>query len=116
MTTEQALYAKKWVEAQLECRAQCWPADANNQIEAMEHAIRKAVRSHHVSETKLKDACHYYRSGSGGAFVFNTALKNVSARDIKWTANTSKGIKVYCPGACGIHPKLEPRDTKPKNK
>jgi hypothetical protein len=50
MTTEQALYAKAWVEAQLACRLTCWPADSVNQIETMEHAIRKAVNTHFVLE------------------------------------------------------------------
>lgn len=115
MTEKQAHYAKEWVKAQLEARAQCWPADAKSQIEAMEHTIRKAVYTHHVSETKLKDACNYYRQGSGGEFTFGTALKNViQSRAIKVTALTRKGTNSYCPGSCGIHQALKPprRDKK----
>jgi len=117
MTTEQALYAKNWVEAQMECRLNHWPSDANNQIEAMEHAIRKAVTTHHVSETSLKDACNFYREGSGGWFVFSTAVKNAMASEaIKWTGKTRKGAKTYCPGFCAVHPaiKEEEKPRKPR--
>jgi hypothetical protein len=104
MTTEQARYAKAWVEAQIDCRLNCWPSDSTNQIEAMEHAIRKAVTTHHVSETRLKDACNFYREGSGGWFVFSTALKNaVASEAVKLTGKTRKGARMYCPGSCAIH-------------
>jgi hypothetical protein len=105
MTTEQARYAKQWVEAQVECRLNCWPSDANNQIEAMEHAIRKAVNRHFVSEKVLKDVCHLYREGSGGWFAFNAARNNmVQSEAIKPTGKTRKGTRAYCPGSCTIHP------------
>ncbi len=105
MTTEQARYAKRWVEAQVECRLNCWPSDSNNQIEAMEHAIRKAVNRHFVSEKVLKDVCHLYREGSGGWFAFNAARNNmVQSEVIKPTGKTRKGTRAYCPGSCTIHP------------
>jgi hypothetical protein len=116
MTTEQARYAKRWVEAQLECRLNCWPSDSNNQIEAMEHAIRKTVCVHFVSETRLKDACNFYREGSGGWFVFNAARSNaISSGAIKPTGKTRKGARVYCPGSCTVHPAIDD-DDKPKKK
>jgi len=108
MTAEQARYAKRWVEAQIDCRMNCWPSDSANQIESMEHAIRKAVTTHHVSETKLKDACHFYREGSGGWFVFSTAVKNaVASEAIKLTGKTRKAVKTFCPGSCAIHQALK---------
>jgi hypothetical protein len=108
MTEEQAKYAKRWVEAQLDCRITCWPSDANNQIEAMEHAIRAAVNRHFVSETKLKDVCNYYRESTGGWFVFNAARNNsLSSGTIKLTGKTRKGTRAYCPGSCAIHPVLK---------
>ena len=114
MTTQQAEYAKRWVVAQLECRLNCWPSDANSQIEGMEHAIRKTVNGHHVSEVKLKHACHYYREGSGGWFAFNAARNNMLASDaIKLTGKSRKGTKLYCPGSCGTHPAVK-EDTKTK--
>jgi len=116
MTTEQARYAKQWVIAQMECRLNCWPSDANNQIEGMEHIIRKAVTTHHVSEKKLKDVCHLYREGSGGWFVYKSAVKNMmDSGAIKWTGKTRKGTKTYCPGSCAAHPPVEeekPRKSK----
>jgi primase-like protein/bifunctional DNA primase/polymerase-like protein len=104
MTEEQARYAKAWVEAQIQCRLTSWPSDAANQIEQMEHAIRKAVNTHFVSETKLRDACHFYRQGSGGWFVYKTALANaIDSGAVKWTGRTRKKMKVYCPGSCAAH-------------
>jgi hypothetical protein len=74
----------------------------------MEHAIRKAVNQHFVSETKLKDVCNFYREGSGGWFVFNAARGNaMSSGAIKLTGKTRKGVKVYCPGSCAIHPAIK---------
>lgn len=108
MTGRQAAYAKAWVEAQLQCRLNCWPADTDNKIEDMEHAIRKAVSRHFVSETKLKDLCNFYREGSGGWFVFNTARANaISSGAIKLTGKTRKGTRVYCPGSCSEHPAVK---------
>ena len=108
MTGEQAKYAKAWVEAQIQCRLTSWPTDANNQIEQMEHAIRKAVKTHFVSETKLRDACNFYRAGSGGWFVYKTALSNaVDSGAIKWTGRTRKKIKAFCPGSCSVHPEIK---------
>ena len=104
MTAGQASYAKAWVEAQLQCRINCWPGDSDNKIEDMEHSIRKAVNGHFVSETKLKDVCNFYREGSGGWFVFNAARSNaVSSGAIKLTGMTQKGVRAYCPGACAEH-------------
>jgi putative DNA primase/helicase len=104
MTAEQAEYAKKWALAQLQCRIDCWPSDAVQQIETMEHAIRKVVSRHFVSETKLKDVCHLYRAGSGGWFAFNAARKNmVQSGAIKLTGQTRKGTRTYCPGSCSAH-------------
>lgn len=104
MTAQQAAYGRAWVGAQLACRLNCWPADSVNQIEAMEHAIRKVVNAHFVSEAKLKDVCHFYREGSGGWFVFSTALKNAQASAaIKWTGKTRRGTRAYCPGSCVVH-------------
>jgi putative DNA primase/helicase len=115
MTEAQAAYAKRWVEAQLDCRLNCWPSDANNQIEGMEHAIRKTVNRHHVSERKLKDACHFYREGSGGWFAFNAARNNMLASEaIKLTGKSRKGTKLYCPGSCGTHPAV--KEVKEDNK
>ena len=108
MTGEQAKYAQSWVEAQIQCRLSCWPSDAANQIEQMEHAIRKAVNTHSVSEVRLKDACHFYRQGSGGWFVFKTALSNaIDSGAIKWTGSTRKKVKTYCPGSCSLHPEIK---------
>jgi bifunctional DNA primase/polymerase-like protein/primase-like protein len=108
MTTKQAQYAREWVMAQLDCRLSSWPSDANNQIEAMEHAIRKVVSTHHVSEKKLKDACNFYREGSGGWFIYNSARKNMlDSGAIKWTGKTRKGTKTYCPGMCAVHSAVE---------
>lgn len=105
MTTKQARYAQQWAEAQVECRVHCWPSDSNNQIEAMEHAIRKAVYTHFVSDTRLRDVCNFYREGSGGWFVFNAARSNaISSGAIKWTGRTRKGARSYCPGSCAVHP------------
>jgi hypothetical protein len=116
MTTQQAEYAKRWVDAQLECRRDCWPSDANNQIEGMEHAIRKRVNCHHVSETELRNACNYYREGSGGWFAFNAARSNMMASGaIKPTGKTRKGARTYCPGSCAAHLAIE-EDSKPKKK
>jgi hypothetical protein len=115
MTANQAAYAKKWVAAQLQCRLNCWPADTDNKIEDMEHAIRKAVNGHFVSETKLKDVCNFYREGSGGWFVFNAARGNtVSSGAVKLTGKTRKGSRVYCPGSCAIHPAV--KEESPSNK
>jgi hypothetical protein len=109
MTGSQAEYAKRWVEAQLECRTQNWPADAGNPVEAKEHAIRKAVNTHFVSERTLKDVCHFYREGSGGWWAYSTALRNVlSSKAIKRAGKTRKGVWVYCPGSCTIHPEIIP--------
>ncbi len=108
MTTQQAVYAREWVEAQVMCRLNCWPSDASNQIEGMEHAIRKAVNRHFVSETALKDACHLYREGSGGWYAFNAARSNmVQSEAIKPTGKTRKGVRTYCPGSCAIHPPVK---------
>ncbi len=108
MTAKQAAYAKAWVDAQLQCRLNCWPGDSDNKIEDMEHAIRKAVNRHHVSESKLKDVCNFYREGSGGWFVFNAARSNaVSSGAIKLTGKTQKGVKAYCPGSCAEHPAIK---------
>ena len=107
MTGAQAQYIKTWVEAQLECRTQNWPADAGNPVEVKEHAIRKAVRKHFVSEKILKDACHFYREGSGGWWAYSTALKNVLLSGaIKHTAKTRKGARAFCPGSCALHPAI----------
>lgn len=104
MTTKQAEYAERWVMAQLQTRVECWPNDAGSPIEAVEHTVRKTVTTHFVSETKIKDACNYYREGSGGHWVFNSGLKNaIRNGDVKWTGVTRKGIRTYCPGSCGIH-------------
>ena len=108
MTTQQAVYTREWVEAQVMCRLNCWPSDASNQIEGMEHAIRKAVNRHFVSETALKDACHLYREGSGGWYAFNAARSNmVQSEAIKPTGKTRKGVRTYCPGSCAIHPPVK---------
>ena len=116
MTTQQAEYAKRWVEAQLQCRIDCWPSDSNNQIESMEHAIRKAVNRHFVSETKLKDACNLYREGSGGWYAFQAARKNMlQSEAIKMTGKTRKKARVYCPGSCAEHPAIV-EEEKPKKK
>jgi hypothetical protein len=115
MTTQQAAYAKRWVEAQVECRLNCWPSDANNQIESMEHAMRKTVNGHFVSETRLKDACNFYREGSGGWFAFNAARNNMMASEaIKLTGKTRKGARLYCPGFCTIHPPVKEDDKSKK--
>ena len=116
MTTQQAAYAKAWALAQLQSRLECWPSDSNNQIETMEHTIREAVCTHFVSETRLKDACHFYRQGSGGWFVFNAARSNaISSGAIKLTGKTRKGTRAYCPGSCSEHPAID-GDDKPKKR
>lgn len=108
MTAEQAEYARTWVEAQLQVRADCWPPDGDNKVESMEHAIRKVLSGHFVPESALKNACHIYRAGTGGNWAYQAAKKNlVAAGDIKWTANTRKAGKAFCPGHCSLHPALE---------
>jgi putative DNA primase/helicase len=116
MTAGQAAYARTWIEAQLHTRVTAWPSDSKNQIEGMEHAIRKRVDTHFVSEKKLKDVCHFYREGSGGWFIYSTALKNsLDSGTIKLTGKTRKGMKTFCPGSCAIHSAVEPEE-KPKKK
>lgn len=111
MTTKQAEYAERWVMAQVQARLDCWPSDAGNPIEGMEHAIRKVVSTHHVSESKLKDACNFYREGSGGWYVYRSALGNcIESGVVKQTGKTRKGAKTFCPGSCAAHPEVKEKE------
>jgi hypothetical protein len=111
MTEKQATYAKRWVEAQLDCRRHSWPSDAENKIEVMEVAIRKAVNRHLVSESRLKDATHFYRENSGGWYAFGAARKNaLSSGAIRLTGRTRRGVRAYCPGTCKRHPSIKDED------
>ena len=80
----------------------------------MTNLMRKAVGTHSVSDVRLNDACHFYRQGSGGWFVYKTALANaIDSGAIKWTGKTRKKTKTYCPGSCSIHPEIK-EEKKPR--
>lgn len=104
MTEEQARDIQRWVEMQLACRLDNWPPDSGNQVEAMEHKQRRAVNRCHTSLKTLRDACDYYREGTGGIWTFNSALRNnLDAKSFKLTGRTRKGMDAFCPIACSKH-------------
>jgi len=117
MTGKDAERIFEWAKSVVEARSKTWPADAGNSVEQMEYAIRRLIfdKKHRVSEALLKDAAHYYRLGSGGAWTFHSALKNLKNSDIKWSGVTRKGTHLYCPKACRKHPNLDDL-TKPELK
>jgi hypothetical protein len=113
ITEAQAAYAQRWIKAQIQCRMDNWPTDAGNPVEGMEHAQRRAVKKCHTSLTVLRDACHYYREGSGGIWTFNSALKNnLGAGGFKHTGKTRKGTDTFCPIGCQNHAALKPEKKK----
>jgi putative DNA primase/helicase len=106
MTREDAERISEWTDAQLKARA-VWPPDAGNPVEVHEVTIRRTVIRHLVSETKLKDACHYYRPGSGGSWSFATALANMLKDDIKCVGLAGqRRTPVFCPKWCKEHPRV----------
>jgi hypothetical protein len=109
MSVEDAERVVQWADSVVEARRKSWPVDAGNNVEQMEVAIRRQVfeAKHSASETNLKDACNYYRPGSGGAWAFNSALKNLKTRDIKWSGLSRKRTPLYCPKTCRKHPDLD---------
>jgi hypothetical protein len=106
MTAHDAERISQWTDAQLLART-IWPPDAGNPVERHEITIRRTVIKHLVSEAKLKDACNYYRPGSGGQWCFKTALKNMLEDDIKCVGVAGKRRSpVFCPKSCSIHPRV----------
>jgi hypothetical protein len=107
MTAADAEKIALWTDAQLKARA-IWPPDAGNPVECHEVTIRRTVIRHLVTETKLKDACHYYRPGSGGVWAFNTALANMLKDDIKCVGvSGQRRTPVFCPRWCKDHPRIK---------
>jgi hypothetical protein len=103
MTAADAERIVAWTDAQLKVRA-VWPPDAGNPVERHEVTMRRTVIRHLVTETKLKDACHYYRPGSGGAWAFQTALANLLKCDIKCVGVAGqRRVPVFCPRWCSKH-------------
>ena len=106
MTTADAEYVAEWVDAQLSARLY-WPVDAGQNVERNEVLIRRAVSRHFVTERELQNACNYWRPGSGGAWAFDTALRNMLKRDIKFVGVAGqRKTRVYCPRWCKEHPAI----------
>lgn len=103
-----------WTRAQVALRKNLWAPDAGNVVERAGIAMRERLNqqgAHLVSETQLKDAMHYWRDGSGGAWAYlqaSTAL--VTAKDIKVTGCNRKGFKLFCRYGCPIHPAVSNGD------
>jgi hypothetical protein len=110
MTTVVAQRIAEWTRAQILARAATWPPDAGNTIEQAAIAMLKRITqqgAHMVSEKELKDAMNYYRPGTGGAYAYLNALKNlVKAKDIKLVGYNRKGFGLYCRFGCGQHKAL----------
>jgi hypothetical protein len=109
MTRTDAERIAAWTDAQLAARA-VWPADAGTPVERHEVTIRRTMTGHLVSETRLKDACHYYRPGSGGVWAFGAALTNMLKDEIKCVGVAGKRrTLVFCPRWCMDHPRVKIR-------